>query len=290
VRAHIETKNQRDSLSLATDKFSYTADIEKKEHQLLKAEKDRIAKQSAMIHSGRLSAIGEMAACMAHEIGNPLNAISIILQKWEMRLNNDKLDAEIIKKDINELKGNVERITRLTSQIRTFGRARENMTRTDANTVIQEALSLCRIQHHNEKIKLEENYEKDLPKVTVIPAELEQVFLNLLSNAFYSLDSMPEKKDCTPTVTISINSAADRVNILISDNGGGVPEDQAKFIFDPFYTTKPSSKGTGLGLSISKDIMEKFHGGLVLHNKPGESATFEAWLPIVKEEEISKAS
>lgn len=290
VRAHLELKNQRDSLTLATDKFSYAAGIEEKEHQLKQAEKERLAKQSAMIHSGRLTAIGEMAACMAHEIGNPLNAISIILQKWEMRLNNNKLDTATIKKDLDELKGNVERIARLTSQVRTFGRAKENMTRIDAGNVVKEALSLCRMQHHNEKIKLEEDYKKDLPKVNVIPAELEQVVLNLLSNAFYSINTMSEKKGATPTVTISINSAADRVNIRISDNGGGVPEEQAKFIFDPFFTTKPSSKGTGLGLSISKDIMEKFHGGLILHNKPGVSATFEAWLPIEKEEKISQAS
>ena len=164
------------------------------------------------------------------------------------------------------------------------------MTEIDTSTVVKEALSLCRIQHHSDKIKLEEHYEKNLPKVTAIPAELEQVVLNLLSNAYYSLEDISGKKNFTPTVTITINSAADRVNILITDNGGGVPEEQAKYIFDPFYTTKPSSKGTGLGLSISKDIMEKFNGGLVLHNKPGVSATFEAWLPVIKDEEISKAS
>ena len=289
VRTQLNLKYQRDQLQQTTEHLSKKIDLEKARSQHEQLERERQVKQSAMIHSGRLAAIGEMATCMAHEIGNPLNAINIILQKWESQLSNEKFSTETLVKDLVELKENVKRISRLTSHIRTFGRAKQNLVDIEVSKVVREAVSLCRMQHHSNSIEFHEDFAEHLPTVRIVPAELEQVILNLLSNACYSLESL-NKKDTKPTLFVQIKHENDRLSIFIEDNGGGVPENKVDKIFDPFYTTKPLSKGTGLGLSISKDIMQKFHGGLTLHNHPGKGAKFEAWLPLPKLQEVDKAS
>lgn len=283
IRTHLELKQQRDSLLQKNIQLNESIRFKTIMDRQAQAEKERVLKQSAMIHSGRLASIGEITTRMVHEIGNPLNAISIILQKWDMLLTKDRLNHETIKKDLRELHGNVNRISRLTSHIKSLGSSNQENVETEIPPIVKAAVSLCRIQHEGKNIRFEEHFDKNLPNVLAVPAELEQVILNLLSNACYSLEEMlSREEDFNPLITIRVQQSDDKVCIFVEDNGGGVPIQQEEYIFEPFYTTKPAQRGTGLGLSISREIMEKFKGGLVLHNRPKVGATFEAWLPILQ--------
>lgn len=279
IRAHLDLKQQYDPTTPFSKETTPKVDLQVKRNQTDMCELESRAKQESIAHNERLTSIGKMAACMAHEIGNPLNAMGIILQKWQMKLDKNQLNSDILHEDIIELKNKIERISQLTSHIRTFGCMQQSMELTDISTAVQNALSLCHMQHGNSKIILKKDFEKNLPKVKVVPTEIEQVVLNLLNNAYYSLTKSDTKNGATPTIGVQIKSFANKINIFVEDNGGGIPEESIDHIFHPFYTTKPPAKGTGLGLSISKDIMEKYKGGLILHNNPGVGAKFEAWLP-----------
>ncbi|MEW6218491.1 MAG: PhnD/SsuA/transferrin family substrate-binding protein [Thermodesulfobacteriota bacterium] len=257
----------------------------KKAEQALVLQKEREARQAAMAHSGRMAALGQMATAMAHEINQPLSVISVTLQAWAARLRRGSLDsAAMLEKDIPRVLGNVERISRLIEHVRSFGRTDASRQPVDVKAVAQDALSLCRHQFRARGIELVEAYASELPAVSAVAGELEQVVLNLLANARQAVE---DKQAVTPdfqgAVTVSTALVEQRVVVRVQDNGTGVPPDQVAFIFDPFFTTKPSGKGTGLGLHLCLQIMERLGGGINLFNQPGQGACFEAWLPVSQE-------
>lgn len=254
----------------------------KKAEEELLYRKQKEAQQTAMAHSGRMAALGEMATAMAHEINQPLSVISISLQAWAARLKRANLDIDaMLSTDIPRMLSNVERISRLIDHVRTFGRTDSTRHAVDINVMVQDAISLCRHQFKSRGIRLEEHYASQLPLVQAVSTEMEQVVLNLLANARHAVEgkkaAMP---DLAALVAVTTALIEDRVTIQVRDNGTGVPREKESFIFDPFFSTKTSTKGTGLGLHISLQIMERFGGGIILHNYPGEGACFEIWLPI----------
>lgn len=246
------------------------------EQQVLQ-QKQREAQQAAMAHSGRMAALGQMATAMAHEINQPLSVISIKLQGWELLQKRGRFQPEKVPEDLAVIRTNLQRITRLIEHVRNFGRTDHELVPTDLVKVVEDALSLCRHQFKVHGIELQEEYGENLDSIMAAPLELEQVVLNLLVNARQATKARKESEDVSPWIKIRVQQSGERLSILVEDNGGGVPAEKVPFIFDPFFTTKPASKGTGLGLHISQQIMEKFNGGLTLHNRPGEGATFEAW-------------
>jgi len=129
------------------------------------------------------------------------------------------------------------------------------------------------------------DFDASLPKINIIPQDMGRVILNLLTNAFYacterSRSAVDRRKNedilaYEPTVSISTKMFVDKVEIKISDNGNGIPQNIIDKIFQPFFTTKPTGQGTGLGLSLSYDIVTKGHGGeLKVETKEGEGTTF----------------
>ncbi len=249
----------------------------------LAARKEIELRQDIREHGGRMASLGEMASAMAHEMGQPLSVISITAQTWEMLHKQGKLELEKVIKDIGQIKRNVKRMSRQLDHIRMLSRPSGVDDNLPINRVVDDALSLSRTQLKNHGISLLAEMPEESPLVKADGSEFEQVFINLFTNARYSLEARKNKDfDFKPRLKVEIVSDYDTVRIIVDDNGEGVPEHIRAKIFMPFFTTKPSEKGSGQGLHISRRIMEKFKGELKLLDKEEEGARFQVTLPLVK--------
>jgi len=126
------------------------------------------------------------------------------------------------------------------------------------------------------------DFDDSIGKIAIIPQDIGRVILNLITNAFYVVDEKKKSgiENYEPTVSVSTKKIEDNVEIQVTDNGDGIPENILNKIFEPFFTTKPSGKGTGLGLSMSYEIVTKSHGGnLRVDTKQGIGTTFIITLP-----------
>ena len=158
---------------------------------------------------------------------------------------------------------------------------------TDVNALVEEYLNLAyhgmRAKDTTFNVSLERDYAEELPLVPMVPQDVSRVFLNIISNACYAANKKRESAgdDYSPTVTVTTRAAGEMIEVLISDNGTGIPKDIVDKVFNPFFTTNPPNEGTGLGLSITYDIVVEGHGGtLDLDTTEGEGTTFLIKLPI----------
>ncbi len=280
VKTHLELKEHRDKLEALVEKRT---DELKETLAILQAKKEAELSQAAKIHSGRLAALGEMATAMAHEINQPLNAINLVVQGWQVLQHRELLTREKMFEDIDLVQRSVERISKLIDHVRTLGHTDGEIVDIDLHEVLDNALSLCLSQFINDEIELKINTLDNIPRVKGIATEIEQVILNILNNARQAVEDYRKNRDqenFQPKVEIFVKFDKQTVNLAIEDNGGGVPPNITEFIFDPFYTTKKKGRGTGLGLSISSQIMTKFNGEITLENHPGNGAAFIVSLPV----------
>jgi C4-dicarboxylate-specific signal transduction histidine kinase len=283
VKTHIELKEHRDKLEAMVEKR--TGEL-METLAVLQAKKEAELSQAAKIHSGRLAALGEMATAMAHEINQPLNAISLVVQGWKMLQKRDLLTSEKMFGDINVVQRSIERIAKLIDHVRTLGHSDGKIVDVDLHEVLNNALSLCRLQFVNKDIELILDIPDNVPLVRAVSTEIEQVVLNVLNNARQAVEDYRQnsgQEEYLPRAEISVGFDEKNVTLAIKDNGGGVPPEITESIFDPFYTTKPQGRGTGLGLSISSQIMAKFNGELTLDNYPGKGAIFIVTMPVKKD-------
>ncbi|MCB2183964.1 MAG: response regulator [Desulfobulbaceae bacterium] len=277
IRTHLDLKRHHDNLEKMVDERTEELN---KALTLLKAKKESEYRQAAQIHSGRLAALGEMATSMAHEINQPLNVLSITLQGWQLLERRDALTKEKMLGDVQILLDNVGRITKLIDHVRTLGHASQDVCSFSLAKVLQNALSLCRMQFLNHGIEINLEIDENVPEVDAIESEVEQVILNILSNARYALAEKNQKdQHFSPVLSLSLTEQDNMICLAVKDNGGGVEPMAEENIFDPFFTTKPAGQGTGLGLNICKQLMLKFDGDITLENNPGQGACFKICLP-----------
>lgn len=266
--------------------------------------------QAQLIQTEKMSALGQLVAGVAHEINNPINFIQgniAHLDRYTQELLSlikayqqhyphppqslqeriEDIDLDFLGEDLQNLlksayKGS-DRIKGMVVSLRNFSRLDEAaLKQVDIHQGIDSTLAV--LQHRLQAtptrpaISVVCNYGK-LPPVRCYPAQLNQVFLNLLTNA---IDSLEEHSTNPKTIRICTETLEnERIAIHIADTGTGIPEAVRSRIFDPFFTTKPVGKGTGIGLSVSYDIVTDKHGGqLYCHSSPGEGAEFVIELPI----------
>ncbi|HFQ80696.1 MAG TPA: response regulator [Desulfobacterales bacterium] len=237
-------------------------------------------RQTMLAHGGRMAALGEMAAAMAHEINQPLNIMSIVVQGWEILADRGRLKMDKVLADVDKLRGNIERISGLIDHIRCLGRQHRDLTEIYPSEVLCQGLNLCHVQLKKHNIDFLIEVDPDLPPIMGVANELEQVIINLIVNARYAIEERAKhEEDLRGRIEVRAACIDKQIEIIIRDNGGGLPAVAARKAFEPFFSTKPVGVGTGLGLSISREIIEKFGGTLTLRNQPGEGAEFGILIP-----------
>jgi PAS domain S-box-containing protein len=249
------------------------------------------------IESERIQALTLLAASVAHEIGNPLNALHIHLQLMERELRKVKTTAEraarggakprsqnlAIETDAVEsvgkfeqylkvAKGELDRLDYIVTQfLQAIRPAPPQLKAASLNEVVERTLDLLRPELDNRGLNVKVKLAGPLPLAPIDPTQIQQVLVNLIKNAMQAMTK-------GGTLTLRTGEGPDGVWFSVADSGGGIPEEQINRIFEPFYTTK--KKGTGLGLMIVQRIVRAHGGRIDLESHVGRGTTFRIWLPL----------
>jgi C4-dicarboxylate-specific signal transduction histidine kinase len=276
---HILQDSHRSNLSLADSRkamIHIMGDLRDTTAEIQRREQELRDKQEQLVQAGKLATLGELTTGVAHELNNPLNNIGLYVGNVIDQLRLGKLDDDRIVAELEKAMEQMQKATEIISHLRTFGRAAPvSLETVDIDEVIERSLSLVQEQIKLRGIEVEFELSPGELVLVANPIQLEQVFINLLTNARDALETADTKK-----IRIATKRDGDRVCITVSDTGPGIPPDVAARIFDPFFTTKEVGAGTGLGLSITYSIVKE-HGGDIWVSSPAEGgATFEIQLPI----------
>jgi C4-dicarboxylate-specific signal transduction histidine kinase len=250
-------------------------DLRETTQEMERREQELRDKQEQLVQAGKLATLGELTTGVAHELNNPLNNIGLYIGNVIDRVHLGELDSERALADLENAMEQVRKATEIISHLRTFGRAAPvTVEQVDVDDVIERALSLMHEQLRLRAIEVELDLWPDELVVHGNPIQLEQVFINLLTNARDALADAPERK-----LRISSRLDGDMIEIVLEDTGPGIPPEIQQRIFDPFFTTKEVGAGTGLGLSITYSIVKEHGGEITLAHSP-KGARFEIAFPI----------
>jgi signal transduction histidine kinase len=217
----------------------------------------------------RLAATGEFSATLAHEIRNPLNAISVASSYIK-----DNYRSRLLKEFIKIIQNEASRINKLTTSLLNFAKPiKPEFEKSDINKLANEIVSLLKEEARDQTVEIKLEISNNIPLFKFDYNQIKQVLLNLIINSF---DAIEEKG------RIMIQTDASNGNVLLSveDNGKGIPEDVIKNVFNPFFTTK--TRGSGLGLAISKKIAKEHGGDLLIENLPSQGSKFTLMLPVIE--------
>jgi len=243
--------------------------------------------QTQVIQSAKMTALGELAAGVAHELKQPLNVITIIIQTILKDIKRNRFDLDEIEIDLIDAKKQVDRMADVIDHMKIFTRnsGYDNKISVQINEVVNSALKFFSEQLKVHNINLIKKLSHDIPEINGNPNHLEQVLINLISNARHAVeDSQKENMEIiikTYNIPASLSLLnKESIGIMVKDNGNGIPVNIVQKIFDQFFTTKDPGKGTGLGLSISQKIIEEHNGKIILDMNTDKGAAFIIILPI----------
>ncbi|TWI57129.1 GAF domain-containing sensor histidine kinase [Halalkalibacter nanhaiisediminis] len=238
---------------------------------------DKLQIEAQLIHSGKLAAIGEMAAGVAHELNNPLTAILGHSQLLLRSANKETSTYEML----SDIKNCGERCKHIIRSLLTFSRQDEYVfEKCSVNKAVEQVLNLIRYQIEHQHISIELKLMDELPYIDGSLQQIEQIVINLLLNAKHALE---EREDVHRKIVIetslNIKDGEEMISLSVTDNGTGIAEENLQEIFNPFFTTKKAIKGSGLGLSVSLGIA-KVHGGTIeVISQVEIGSTFTLYLP-----------
>lgn len=248
-------------------------------HDLTKIrELERRTVQQQLFESEKLAAVGRLAAAVAHEINNPLEAIKNSLYLLVSRSPEDDPNRKFLEIASKE----TERVSGIIRQMLGFYRPAAVKTPADVNQAIQEAITLLERHLRQHRVALRLDFDPRLPAVPASPDQLKQVFLNLILNA---QDAMPDGGTLSVSTRMARESDTEFVLsgrwvlVQFRDTGVGIPEENLRQIFEPFFSTKNEKKGTGLGLWVSLGIIQQHGGQMKVRSRPGRGTTFTIALP-----------
>jgi len=220
----------------------------------------------------RLASIGQLAAGVAHEVGNPLAAISSLVQ-----ITQKISDPEKQSHNLDLITYHIDRIRKIVRNLSDFARVPdERMIATDIIEIVRGAIEIASFDARAKDVSIKFNYPPARIMLEVRRDQLVQAILNVIINAFDAMEDMQNRR---LSVLIESRDSDKEVVISVTDNGEGIRTNDAKQIFEPFYSTKPVGKGTGLGLSVTHRIITDMGGEITARSRPGEGATFLIKLP-----------
>ena len=255
--------------------------------------------QSQLIQSEKMASLGELTAGIAHEIQNPLNFVNNFSEVSGELI--DEMNVALEKGDLEDAKVIASDIQQNLSKIAHHGKRADSIVKgmlqhsrsstgqkelTDINALCDEYL---RLSYHGLRAKdntfnagFETQFDRSVGTISVVPQEIGRILLNLLNNAFYAVNEKAHKgiEGYAPKVVVRTEKLGGNINIVVEDNGMGIPERIKEKIFQPFFTTKPTGQGTGLGLSLSYDIVKAHGGQLQCESKDGQYTIFRIQLPL----------
>jgi two-component system, NtrC family, sensor kinase len=278
---------------------SQKEEIDSQKIELEKTLKKLKATQSLLVHRERMASLGDLTAGIAHEIQNPLNFVN----------NFSELNQEMISELEEELKiGNMDEALSIAASIKQNAKAINHHGKradfivkgmlehskpstgerqlTNINILADQFLKLsfhgfsAKDVSFNAEMKTQ--WDKHLPRLKIVQEDIGRVLMNIFNNAFYAVNRKQKTAGpgYVPTVEVSTILNGNTIEIMVRDNGNGIPERVREKIMQPFFTTKPTGEGTGLGLSLSYDIVVKVHGGNIdFITKEGEYTEFVIQLP-----------
>jgi signal transduction histidine kinase len=261
--------------------------------------------QDRLVQTQKLASLGQLTAGIAHEIKNPLNFVNNfsgvsaeLIDELRQELEGVKVGPKAraaIAELTNTLRDNLDKIVQHGKRADAIVKnmllhSREGLGEhrlVDANALVEESLNLAyhgaRAEKLGFKINMERSFDPAAGQVDVYPQEINRALLNLISNGFYAATKRKGQSNSEayePTLTAATKNLGDKVEIMIRDNGTGIPPEVREKMFNPFFTTKPAGEGTGLGLSITHDIIVKQHSGSIeVDTQPGEFTEIKIILP-----------
>jgi two-component system NtrC family sensor kinase len=277
-----------------------------KANALLKNQKEELentltllkSTQSQLIQSEKMASLGELTAGIAHEIQNPLNFVNNFSEVNTELI--DELEQEMDKGNLDDAKALTKNIKENEQKINHHGKRADAIVKgmlqhsrsstgqkepTDINALADDYL---RLSYHGLRAKdktfnatMHTNFDETIAKINVIPQDIGRVLLNLFTNGFYSVAEKRKQlgDGYEPIVSLTTRKLDGKVEIIVTDNGIGIPQKLLDKIYQPFFTTKPTGQGTGLGLSLSYDTIKAHNGEINVETKEGEFAEFSILLP-----------
>ncbi|MCK4384796.1 MAG: HAMP domain-containing protein [candidate division Zixibacteria bacterium] len=276
-------RNITEQKKLEMQVAEYTRNLEKTNAELENALKNLKETQAQLIQAGKMVAIGELAAGVAHELNNPLSgilgysqfALEKITQKPLKELTGE--DISTYSQYLKDMEQQSKRCKAIIQSLLKFSRAsiKGDFQPTDVNSVLKETFTFVKHQLEKHKVKLEEELSSSLPSITGNASQLQQVFTNLILNA---IQAMPEGGKLIVLTKVSKDKKA--LEVSFADTGKGISKENLSKIFEPFFTTKKMGEGTGLGLSVSYGIIKDHRGGIIVESDVGKGTTFIITIPV----------
>ena len=254
------------------------------------AEADQMGRQ--LMEAGKMASLGELSAGVAHEINNPLAIIlterQILLDTVEQTKDLDEGFKKELLESLNQMDVQINRCKRITHNLLRFSRrTRSVIEKVDLNSFIEEVVELMEREARSSGIKFQTELDETLKPVLSDPSQLQQVFLNLITNAVDAHDGKPYGNI---RITTRFDPGQKKAVIVFADTGSGIPKEILGKIFDPFFTTKAVGKGTGLGLSICYSIMQRLGGSISVKSQVGQGTEFTLTVPYQPPAEVQEAA
>ena len=245
---------------------------------------ESIEKETQLIQASKMTTLGLMAAGMAHEINQPLNVIQICADFFlKMLKRGQPIPENDLRAMANDIIANVDRATGIIKHVRHFARQSDVVTsKININTPIEDVFKVLGHQLKAHQIELDLNLAPDIPFIMADHNRMEQVFINLVTNAIDAMDEkaeLPEHKSMVKRLRIATCLEKNAVKVMVTDNGVGMSNEVKEKLFEPFFTTKRIGKGTGLGVSISYGIIKDYNGTIDIDSRIGQGTTFILTFP-----------
>lgn len=242
--------------------------------------------QEQLMRVNKLSALGEMAAGIAHEINTPLNAILGNTELLEMMAENGTLSAPEVLECSRKIEATIGSISHIITGLRHLARLETSIgfAKHDLCELVRDTVQVCQLNLRNHGVQVHFDLPRAVVEVDCNPVQLSQVLINLINNSIDAVDALEDR-----WIKISLSEGKTKVELSVTDSGDGIDPTVAEKIMSPFFTTKGSGKGTGMGLSISQSIVG-IHSGKLYLDEDKPNTTFVLQLPrskVQNREEIS---